>query len=73
MLKDDIIEKYKNYLLLERSLSRNSIDAYIDDVLKLLRFLEDEKMKLRDIKLDDLQQFVAQLYDLGINARRWQV
>ena len=69
MLKDDIIEKYKNYLLLERSLSRNSIDAYIDDVLKLLRFLEDEKMKLRDIKLDDLQQFVAQLYDLGINAR----
>lgn len=69
MLKDDIIEKYKNYLLLERSLSRNSIDAYIDDVLKLLRFLEDEGLKLRDIKLDDLQQFVAQLYDLGINAR----
>lgn len=69
MLKDDIIGKYKNYLLLERSLSKNSIDAYIDDVMKLLGFLESENLKLRDIKLDHLQQFVAQLYDLGINAR----
>ncbi len=69
MLKDDIVGKYKNYLLLERSLSRNSIDAYIDDVIKLLGFIENENLKLRDITLDHLQQFVAQLYDLGINAR----
>lgn len=69
MLKDDIVRKYKNYLLLERSLSQNSIDAYIEDVAKLLGFLESENLKLRDITLDNLQQFVAQLYDLGINAR----
>jgi len=69
MLKDDIVRKYKNYLLLERSLSQNSIDAYIEDVAKLLGFMESENLKLRDITLDHLQQFVAQLYDLGINAR----
>jgi integrase/recombinase XerD len=69
MLKDDIVGKYKNYLLLERSLSQNSIDAYIDDVVKLLGFVENENLKLRDITLDHLQQFIAQLYDLGINAR----
>lgn len=69
MLKDDIVGKYRNYLLLERSLSKNSIEAYIEDVAKLLGFLDNENLTLRDITLDHLQQFVAQMYDLGISAR----
>ncbi len=64
-----IIERYKSYLLLEKALSLNSIEAYMDDLEKLLRYFEAEELKISDIKLDHLQQFVAQLYDLGINAR----
>lgn len=67
--KDSIATKYKNYLLLERSLSPNSIEAYIEDMSKLLRFINDESLSIRDLTLDHLQQFVAQLYDLGINPR----
>ncbi len=67
--KDDIIKKYRNYLLLEKSLSPNSIDAYMTDLDKLSGFLESENLKAEAVSLDDLQQFVAQLYDLGINAR----
>lgn len=67
--KDNIIKKYKNYLLLERSLSPNSVDAYMTDLDKLSGFLENEGLKAEEVTLDDLQQFVAQLYDLGINAR----
>ena len=67
--KDNIAYKYKNYLLLERSLSPNSVDAYMKDMAKLLSFLQDENLTYREITLDYLQQFVAQLYDLGINAR----
>lgn len=67
--KDNIVSKYKNYLLLERSLSKNSISAYMDDLSKLLSYTESEQLAIRDITLDYLQQFVAQLYDLGINAR----
>ena len=67
--KDDIVKKYKNYLLLERSLSSNSIEAYMSDLEKLLGFLVAEDIKIEDVTLDNLQQFVAQLYDLGINAR----
>ncbi|WP_165022998.1 site-specific tyrosine recombinase XerD [Dysgonomonas sp. ZJ279] len=67
--KDDVIKKYKNYLLLERSLSPNSIDAYMTDLSKLSGFLQNEELKIEDVKLDHLQQFIAQLYDLGINAR----
>ena len=68
-IKDNIPQKYKNYLLLERSLSTNSIEAYIEDMSKLLNFIQSENLSLRDITLDHLQQFVAQLYDLGINPR----
>ncbi|SBV98067.1 site-specific tyrosine recombinase XerD [uncultured Dysgonomonas sp.] len=67
--KDNIIKKYRNYLLLEKSLSPNSIDAYMTDLDKLSGFLENEVLKAEEVKLDDLQQFIAQLYDLGINAR----
>lgn len=67
--KDDIVKKYRNYLLLEKSLSVNSIEAYMTDLDKLSGFLESENLKIEDVSLDNLQQFVAQLYDLGINAR----
>ncbi len=64
-----LVSKYKSYLLLEKALSPNSIEAYLDDLAKLLRYFETENLKLQEIRLEDLQQFVTQLYDLGINAR----
>jgi len=67
--KDNIVTKYRNYLLLERSLSPNSIEAYMEDMSKLLNYIQNENLSIRDITLDLLQQFVAQLYDLGINPR----
>lgn len=67
--RDTVVSKYKNYLLLERSLSKNSIAAYMEDLAKLLGYLDNEQLNIRDVKLEHLEQFVAQLYDLGINAR----
>lgn len=67
--EDNIVRKYKNYLLLEKSLSPNSIDAYMTDLAKLSGFLQNENLKVEDVTFDNLQQFVAQLYDIGINAR----
>lgn len=64
-----IVSRYKSYLLLEKALSPNSIEAYLDDLTKLLQYFETENLKLQQIRLEDLQQFVTQLYDLGINAR----
>ena len=39
---ENLISKYKMYLRLERSLSANTIAAYLDDLAKLLRFLDEE-------------------------------
>ncbi len=68
-IQDNILIKYKSYLLLEKGLSANSVEAYMDDVNKLVRYFDTENLKVTEITLDHLQQFVAQLYDLGINAR----
>ena len=48
----DIINRYNTYLRLEKSLSANSIDAYLTDLDKLLRFAEDEKKDVKEISYD---------------------
>lgn len=67
-------EAYKNgfkaYLQLEKSLSKNSIDAYLSDVEKLTQFLEAaQRMKApSDVSLTDLQQFVKSIAELEMTA-----
>lgn len=64
----EILRKYKQYLKLEKSLSANTIDAYLTDLDKLLRFLSQENIHILDVTLDHLETFSAGLMDLGIHA-----
>jgi len=64
-----LIKKYQQYLLLERSLSKNTLDAYMTDLDKLLSFLLLEEINIFDVTLDDLQNFAAGLHDIGIHPR----
>lgn len=65
----DIIGKYTTWLRLEKSLSANTIDAYLTDLDKLVRYMESEGKGYADITYQDLQQFVARLCDIGIHPR----
>ena len=42
-----IIRKYQQYLKLEKALSANTLDAYLTDLDKLLRFLALKDCKIR--------------------------
>jgi len=64
-----IIKRYEQYLKYEKSLSPNTLDAYLTDLDKLISFLTLEDIAIKDITLRDLQQFVAGLHDIGIHAR----
>src|SRR5574344_786364 len=64
-----IMKRYRQYLLLEKSLSSNTLEAYIEDSDKLLSFLDNEKIYLRDITIDNLHSFAAALCDIGISPR----
>lgn len=60
---------YHTYLLLEKSLSGNSVMAYMDDLDKLLQFLEDKQISPEDVVLEDLQEMLICLHEIGISPR----
>ena len=64
-----IIRKYQQYLKLEKALSANTLDAYLTDLDKLLRFLKAENIDMLSVTLDDLQRFAAGLHDIAIHPR----
>ena len=64
-----IIRKYQQYLKLEKSLSKNTLDAYMTDLDKLLNFLQSENIEISDVCLDDLERFSAGLHHIGIHPR----
>lgn len=66
---DDILNKYKLYLKLEKSLSANTVNAYLADVSKLFHFLKEENIYPLDVTLENLNNFSANLRDLGIHPR----
>lgn len=61
-----ILDDYEGYMLLEKGLSDNTVVSYRADIDKLLRFLADKKMMLRDTDAATLHEFLATLHDLGI-------
>lgn len=64
------IKGFKSYLKLEKSLSQNSVDAYIHDITMLDQFLGIRKMKIQpaELKLTHLQDFIAWINELGMSA-----
>jgi len=61
---------YKAYLQLEKSLSDNSVEAYMRDLEKLTQYLQtiNDVKTPADISLKDLEQFIQSIAKLGINA-----
>ncbi len=64
------IKGFRSYLKLEKSLSDNSIEAYLHDVEKLVQFLDYKKYQLAPEKLElhHLQEFVKWVNELGMSA-----
>ncbi|MBE9597693.1 site-specific tyrosine recombinase XerD [Pedobacter sp. MC2016-24] len=68
MINNPYLQSFKNYLKLERSLSGNSIEAYLGDLNKLLQYFEshDKAPKIKDISHNDLKLFITWINELGM-------
>lgn len=64
-----LVEKYKHYLLLEKGLSSNTISAYMTDLNKLVDFVEERSLSIKNITTNQLEEFFAEQYDMGLKAR----
>ena len=64
------MEEFRDYLRLERSLSENSILAYVGDIEKLRQFSEISEWQLSPLELEQshLQSFLEYIYDLGMSS-----
>lgn len=66
---NDMVRRYLRYIKLQRNLTRNTQEAYMLDLQKLLDFLHGEGIEPANAKIEDLRSFAASLHDIGINAR----
>lgn len=64
-----LLQKFKQYLLLEKGLSSNTLDAYVHDVERLSAHLEGQGIHPLDVSLEDLEHFLASLHDRQIQPR----
>ncbi len=60
---------FRRYLVLERSFSSNTIDAYVRDIEKLMEFFEARGINYHDAKLEDFTAFLVELSEMGIATR----
>lgn len=68
---EDSIKGFEEYLRLEKGLSQNSINAYINDITKLQNFLKSNFKGLtpQKVKLNHLKSFVEWLNERGVSPR----
>lgn len=63
------IKDFVSFLKIEKGLAENSVFAYQNDVAKLYDFAQARKISVTELTFNDLKEFVAVLYDLGLSAR----
>ena len=60
-------QSFRTYLLLELSLSPNSVQAYLSDLEKLESYAEAIQKSLLSLKINDLHHFLQWLSELGLS------
>src|SRR5690606_14641334 len=65
---DTVNRDFKRYLLLERGLAENSIEAYQNDVLKLQHYCELHEITIRQITTKELQNFLLWINEFSIST-----
>lgn len=70
MNNSSYLKGFSAYLKLERSLSKHSIAAYLNDVDKLQQYFlaMDRKLVFTEITLNDLREFITWLNEIGMQA-----
>lgn len=64
-----LLSEYGAHIVLERGLSENTREAYLNDVNKFLDWLAGGGTMLRHTELSTLERFMAELHDMGISPR----
>ncbi|HKL96769.1 MAG TPA: site-specific integrase, partial [Paludibacteraceae bacterium] len=64
-----VVKRYRAYLRLEKSLSDNTIEAYMRDLGLLFHYFDDQAIDYLKPQLTDFQKLLVELSTLGLQAR----
>lgn len=66
---NQLTDSYRRHLRLEKGLSELTVRAYMDDLNKLLSFLDNEGVAPHLVSSEHLHRFIATVHDTGISTR----
>ena len=71
MTWNEAIDSFRTYLILEKSLSTNSVEAYLNDIRKLAAYCEQRTPTLnpKEVSYDVLNEYISALKDTGVTPR----
>jgi len=62
-----LLLEFETSLAVDRSLSKNTVQAYLSDIYKLISFAEGNSLK--EITPEVVSNFLQELYDIGLSSR----
>lgn len=64
------LSAFRAYLMLERSFSPHTLEAYVQDVQKFIRYLDVQQMDIAPLAVQpaQLEQFLRWIHDMGLEA-----
>lgn len=68
VIMDELVERFLNYLTVEKGLSSNTIDAYKNDINKFKDYLSKEDKQITNFNRNDLISYINHLKDLGLQT-----
>ena len=70
MIWAEYLNNYKNFLQLEKSLSENTVGAYIKDIVKFINYLEESNFKgtPKDVTQETIRNFIDFINESGMSA-----
>ncbi|MCQ4872617.1 site-specific tyrosine recombinase XerD [Butyricimonas paravirosa] len=71
MTWNEAIDSFRTYLILEKSLSTNSVEAYLNDIRKLAAYCEQRTPSLnpKEVSYDALNEHLSALKESGVTPR----
>ena len=66
---ENLLEEYINYLIVEKGLAKNSVDAYRRDLVKFEKFLRESKTTVVDAEKSDILSYLVFMRKSGLTSR----
>ena len=66
---NDLLEKFKKYLLIDKKYSNNTIESYSNDLSKYFEFMSKDSIKFKSITKENIIDYIKHLKDNDINEK----